>query len=284
MDEPKRTVNVGKGDEERNNHIQFLFWSSTYSTLKWAIKNAEIGLIRWCIDRIILLFQASDKRNYSFVTLWLKRITDSNASTPELRDAIAANMLVNTTGKADTWYESDRFNEILNLHMRIVATGRRNGSFDVEKQMKRSSLFADTAGRVRDTLEAAVGVRIDQEHITPKVPLSIHGLAYSLLMLTIPTLPAGMEKRWEAPNMLAIGLRNLCEGGLQSFNNRVVYRERRLDTGFHASTEGVAEAVHELIDDDDGTVADAMYEEKVGLSRYAADEYGDMLEVDSINS
>ncbi len=88
-----------------------------------------------------------------------------------------------------------------------------------------------------------------------------------------------MPKQQVALNMLAIGLRNLVEGRLQAFNNKVVFQEQRLAIGFYASIADNAAAIGELIKDKEEP--NAIYEESVSLSRFATDKVDDVVEADN---
>ena len=92
------------------------------------------------------LFHAKTKRNYVFVSTYLVRMLETDAYDDVLKDAIIANSLVNTSRRLDSFFKTDRINELLNKYMRDIALGRRNGSFEVKKHLKKASLIADFYG------------------------------------------------------------------------------------------------------------------------------------------
>jgi hypothetical protein len=61
------------------------------------------------------LFHGSDKSKYAFLSLYMTWLTQTNAASKELQDAILANGLVNQRGTNDSWFEMDRLNEFFNL-------------------------------------------------------------------------------------------------------------------------------------------------------------------------
>jgi hypothetical protein len=61
------------------------------------------------------LFHESDKSKYTFLSLYMTWLTQTNAAAKELQDAILANGLVNQRGTNDSWFEMDRLNEFFNL-------------------------------------------------------------------------------------------------------------------------------------------------------------------------
>ena len=66
-----------------------------YKTLKYGIKNRDIGLIDRVIGVCCFYFEATRQSNYAFEMLYLKRLTSTKACDKELRRAILSNSLVN---------------------------------------------------------------------------------------------------------------------------------------------------------------------------------------------
>ena len=69
-----------------------------HKTLKYAIKHADVGLIKQVLVRCCLLFRRSDKSKYAFLSLYITWLTQTNATSKELQDTILANSLVNLRG------------------------------------------------------------------------------------------------------------------------------------------------------------------------------------------
>src|SRR5438309_1892634 len=70
-------------DKEFNNYIHYLQQVKIYTTLKYAIKHADIGLIKRVIDRCCLYFHGSKQTNYAFKMFLFKRLLATNAATLE---------------------------------------------------------------------------------------------------------------------------------------------------------------------------------------------------------
>jgi hypothetical protein len=92
----------------------------TYKTLKYAIKHCDMGLIKRVIARCCLLFHRSGKFKYAFLSLYITWLTQTNAASKELQNAILANSLVNLQGTDDGWFEIDRLNKFFNLQIKIL--------------------------------------------------------------------------------------------------------------------------------------------------------------------
>ncbi|SMQ45261.1 unnamed protein product [Zymoseptoria tritici ST99CH_3D7] len=90
------------GNEERRNHVRFLHVVETYYMLSRAVKYADIGLLRRVVNRCILIFHARSHKNYAFIMLWMKWLTDSEALDPVLQRAMLANGFVNIAGAEDS--------------------------------------------------------------------------------------------------------------------------------------------------------------------------------------
>jgi hypothetical protein len=102
-------------DYEFSAHAKFLQQMETYKTFKYAIKHADVGLIKRALARCCLLFHGSNKSKYAFLSLYMTWLTQTNAAAKELQDAILANGLVNLHGTNESWFEMDRLNEFFNL-------------------------------------------------------------------------------------------------------------------------------------------------------------------------
>src|SRR5207253_4967520 len=62
-------------DFEYANHAKFLQLTETYKTLKFAIKHADVGLIKRAIARCCIYFQGSRQSKYAFLSLYMTRLT-----------------------------------------------------------------------------------------------------------------------------------------------------------------------------------------------------------------
>ena len=124
------------GDAEFFNHIRFLQVIDTYKLLKYAIKHADIGLLKRVIPRLCLYFAGSSSKNYAYDMLLLGRLVGTSACDPVLQRAILANSLVNLRGRPDSFFETDRFNELLNLQLKELIWTRGNSTFGIDELFK----------------------------------------------------------------------------------------------------------------------------------------------------
>jgi hypothetical protein len=71
-------------DEEFLSHTQYLQQMIVYKTLKYGIKNRDIGLIDRVISVCCFYFEGTRQSNYAFKMLYLKRLTSTKACDKEL--------------------------------------------------------------------------------------------------------------------------------------------------------------------------------------------------------
>ena len=71
-------------NEERRNYVRFLYIVETYYILSRAIKYTDISLLRRVVNRYILIFYIRSYKNYAFIMLQIKQLTDSKALDPVL--------------------------------------------------------------------------------------------------------------------------------------------------------------------------------------------------------
>lgn len=109
-------------------HARFIDMMIVYLTLKHAIKNGDIGLLTRCFARTAVILNGSKKKKYAYLSLYLEWLTRTQATSEPLKKAILGNGLVNITGKGDSWFEIDRFNEFLNLKLKLKMRARRTST------------------------------------------------------------------------------------------------------------------------------------------------------------
>ncbi|KAF1808518.1 hypothetical protein P152DRAFT_367195, partial [Eremomyces bilateralis CBS 781.70] len=167
-------------DEEFLSHARYLQQMVVYKTLKYGIKNGDIGLIDRVIGVCCFYFEGTGQSNYAFEMLYLKRLTSTKACDKELRRAILSNSLVNPHGCRDTWQEVDRSLEYLNLELKRELWARRTSTFGLDALFKTTSLTAEYTVFLRKTIEKAFARKESSKHSVPSPVDDIHILAFEL--------------------------------------------------------------------------------------------------------
>ena len=209
-------------DYEFSAHAKFLQQMETYKTLKYAIKHADVGLIKRALARCCLLFHGSDKSKYAFLSLYMTWLTQTNAASKELQDAILANGLVNQRGTNDSWFEMDRLNEFFNLQMKVLMATRRTSTIDTTELFRRTALTASYCNDLKVAIEAAFGEYSNSRHQIKDASQEVRHLAYQIAASqSITKHTNGRSSPFQPIDILQRGV-NLLNNGVKKFNHRVV--------------------------------------------------------------
>ncbi|KAH7394801.1 hypothetical protein BKA66DRAFT_606463 [Pyrenochaeta sp. MPI-SDFR-AT-0127] len=167
-------------DYEFSARAKFLQQMETYKTVKYAIKHADVGLIKRALARCCLLFHGSDKSKYAFLSLYMTWLTRTDAASKELQNAILANGLVNLRSADDGWFEMDRLNEFFNLQMKVLMATRRTSTIDIADLFRRTALAASYCTDLKVAMEAAFGEYSNARHQIKDASREVRYLAYQI--------------------------------------------------------------------------------------------------------
>jgi hypothetical protein len=209
-------------DYEFSAHAKFLQQMQTYKTLKYAIKYADIGLIKRILVRCCLLFHGSGQSKYAFLSLYMTWLTQTGAADKELQDAILANGLVNLRGTEDGWFEMDRLNEFFNLQMKILMTTRRTSTIDTTELFHRTALTASYCNDLKVAIETAFGEYSNGRHQSKDASREVRHLAYQIAVSkSITKRSHGRSSPFRPKDILQQGVRSL-NSGVKRFNSKAV--------------------------------------------------------------
>lgn len=212
-------------DYEFSAHAKFLQQMETYKTLKYAIKHADVGLIKRALARCCLLFHGSDKSKYAFLSLYMTWLTQTVAASKELQNAILANGLVNLRGTDDGWFEMDRLNEFFNLQMKVLMATRRTSTIDIADLFRRTALTASYCTDLKVAMEAAFGEYSNARHQIKDASREVRYLAYQIAASRSITKHArGRSSPFQPTDILQRGVK-LLNNGVKRFNCTVVEGE-----------------------------------------------------------
>ncbi|KAF1809281.1 hypothetical protein P152DRAFT_476626 [Eremomyces bilateralis CBS 781.70] len=215
-------------DEEFLSHARYLQQMVVYKTLKYGIKNGDIGLIDRVIGVCCFYFEGTGQSNYAFEMLYLKRLTSTKACDKELRRAILSNSLVNPHGRRDTWQEVDRSLEYLNLELKRELWARRTSTFGLDALFKTTSLTAEYTVCLRRAVEDAFARKDNSTHSVPSPKDDIHTLAFELAYDSIKLYDGGRKARHQAPDIHTVGLERVATQKLEVFNAKVIRDKDRI--------------------------------------------------------
>ena len=237
--QPARIVDV-----EFFNHIRYLQVVETYKVLKYAIKHADIGLLKRAIARLCLYFAGSRSNNYASEMMYFWRLIATEACDPVLQRAVLANGLINNRGEPNSFFEADRLNELLNLQLKELLRSRGNSTFGVDSLFRWSVLTTSYTGPLRTEFENAFGERTISDHTIKSPAVDIQSLADMIAKDSIVRQRV-RDVGFEAPAILQLGLERLLQGGIADFNMRMSYISGLLydpyEDGFDEATDDMPE-------------------------------------------
>lgn len=169
-------------DEQWRNHQYFCAYTETYLLLRYAIKYADIGLLRRALRECTIMFQAecSGTPNYARELLRLSHLTDSPASTAELQQAVLVNSLVNTHSKVGYSFETDRLLELLNNTLKAFQSERSYFSKNSDQLLEHWALNGPYLLDLKDEIERTFGKITSGAHPSKPAAEDIFSMAQQL--------------------------------------------------------------------------------------------------------
>jgi hypothetical protein len=245
---PNETVPV---DYEFSAHAKFLQQMETYKTLKYAIKYADVGLIKRALARCCLLFHGSNKSKYAFLSLYMFWLTQTDAASEELQAAILANSLVNLRGATDSWFEMDRLNEFFNLHMKTLMVARKTSTINVVELFRKAALTASYNTDLKEAIEAAFGEHTNNRHQVKDATVEVRNLACTIAVSGSVTKHLdGRSSKFQPADILGQGFK-LLNNGVKKFNQRVVEGQWEDEDDLSQATATHITAIEDIVTIDD---------------------------------
>jgi hypothetical protein len=212
-------------DDEFSAHAKFLQQMETYKTLKYAIKRADVGLIKRVLVRCCLLFLGSGHPKYAFLSLYMTWLTQTAAADVPLQQAILSNGLVNLRGAEDSWFEMDRLNEFFNLQMKILMATRRTSTIDCAELFRRTALTGSYCTDLKVAMEATFGEYSNGRHHAKDASREVRHLAYQIAKSqSITKHPRRRKSPFQPEDILQRGVKRLSSG-VKKFNQQVIKGE-----------------------------------------------------------
>ena len=136
-----------------------------YYTLKYIIKNTNIGLLQQIILKCCIYFHGLNTIKYRYKMLYLQRHLLTDTCKPPLKWAIFINGLINLCRQADSWMEINRYNKHLNLELKTLLNIQQNSIFSVNTLFKSCVLYCRYSATVLKSLEDAFKEHTFGSHI-----------------------------------------------------------------------------------------------------------------------
>jgi hypothetical protein len=259
------TVNAWRGENEKDREFvsmcRYLQEVETYLMLRYAIRAGDIGMLRWLVDPLCVMFIGSEQWKYAEELLHLRWLLKDETSSQELQEAILSGGLVKQKIDRHRWKAIDLAVEHVNLFYQLDMNMHKNSTHDFMTTINRIGLTAPYTNELRGRFERDFGHRNDGRHSHKSAVNDIYLLAARLRerWRKAPRNRIKDEvKQFESPDILSTGLARLSEK-IDNFNARVVDLPGRLhsteddeigdDGVVNPDTEGIAECEFSVIDD-----------------------------------
>ena len=214
-------------DQEFQNHQNFCANVEVYLTLRYAIKHADIGLLRHALRRVTMVFQAevAGTPNYSYALLRVLHMVDSPAASVELQDSILANSLVNLRGGDNTNFEVDRLLELLNNNLKAFQKERSYFSPNSDRLLESWSLNGPYLVNLKTMVERHLGHINSSEHPPKSAQENIWSMAITLAHKSLVDQALGARRYRFSMNPTV----NLFTSGLEKLGDSVRRYNQRQD-------------------------------------------------------
>lgn len=218
-------------DNERLANLLFIRDAELYLLLSHGIKYGDIGLIRWAVDYLILMFHGVKKPLYAKLFLYLKHLIDSNHVAPEARRLIVASLLVNPSGIKDGFYALDLANEFHNRDIKDVWVDRHSSSItSVQSLATFCTLNTIFIKPVRQIFHHLWGRNLSGKHTEAARAKLLENIARCFRNTMKPNLLRRRKLKW-SKDILNIGLNKLIDSALLDYNTRFLLTDEKEDIG-----------------------------------------------------
>lgn len=228
------TLNAWNGDgldKQPHNDTEFrtmcrmLQEMELFLTVRHAVKNADIGMLRRLVDPLIIVFFGASQHNYGREMLYYRWLL-SPVNTPELQHAILASGIVNWPGRATTHKPIDLGHEHMNGNIAISIRSYKNSTHDTDIIFDRMCLSNTYITSLRSAIEQEFGETMPGTYTTAGVETDMFILARKLFKdnLAKPRSAsqlASFLKQFDSSDILRLGVDVLAER-VDTFNKEHV--------------------------------------------------------------
>jgi hypothetical protein len=190
-------------------------------TFQYAIRHADIGLIRHAVDPLIVHFIGAGQSKYSREMLYYRWLLGP-ACDPVLQRAVLVTGIVNWGRKPNGHKATDLMQEHLNLEVATSLKKFKNSSHDVDIVFDRMCLTNTWMKALRSQLEREFGQSRNPEHVTTTSARDMFLLGRQLMKLGLTGIRTGLsdttkERMFDSKDIKMLGMRNLA-AQTQKFN------------------------------------------------------------------
>ena len=213
-------------DQQFQNHQNFCDHVESYLTLRYAIKYADIGLLRHALRHATVIFQASvaGTPKYAQALLYTLHAIDSSAATIRLQESILMNSLVNLRGDEESSFETARLLEILNNNLKMFQHERSYFSKYSDTLLENWALNGPYLMKLKEIVEFYFGRVNSSRHPAKSAAEDVWGMATALAHKSLCKRSYDRFSTNPTANLYVEGLKKLGENVLK-YNQQYLSEE-----------------------------------------------------------
>jgi hypothetical protein len=212
-------------DDHWLNHTRYCNHVETYLLLSYAIKNADIGLLRRALRECCIMFQSKvgGTTNYGRELIRQIHLVDSSAASEELQRAVLVNSLVNLHSEGvneATNFETDRLLELLNNTLKYFRRELESSTQESSALLEQCALNGPYFQQLKLAMETNFSHRSSGDHPTKDASEDILSMAKELARQSLPMTPQIRFTGYDAVDLFENGLESLGEN-VETYNAEV---------------------------------------------------------------
>ncbi|KAK0123584.1 hypothetical protein ONS96_000425 [Cadophora gregata f. sp. sojae] len=178
----KRPDGTKHGDPGFTTMCRYLQEIELFLTVKWGVKHGDIGMLRRCVDPLIVNFLGTHQTNYAYEMFHYRWLLKDGVCTPELQRAILASGLVNWEGRRTGFKPTDLCLEHLNGAIKIEMKCYRNSTHNTDITFNRVCTTNTAIRHIRVMLERQFGENMPGDHTSADASNDIFNKATRLMI------------------------------------------------------------------------------------------------------
>ncbi|KAJ7708549.1 hypothetical protein B0H16DRAFT_1667975 [Mycena metata] len=204
------------GDRVLSNAILFLMEFAWWTELNYAITEGDVGRVMEILKILIFTFAGTSNQNYMGYLLDLHALLEFEYS-PELKEAILNNWLLNLAGEVGRWIEADLMQEHYNKWLEDMVK-RCGGNFDDKFYRQTLAPNVQHFLKIKEDIESAFDLkRRSKSHTSPHLRDETHLLLRMYKEDQLHLFRSGCSMGHAAVNRFDRGYQRLEGGKLGEF-------------------------------------------------------------------
>lgn len=205
---------------------RFVQTTHVYVVLHQAMRYGDVQTIRHLLPLLALIFFGTEKHKYGREMLYLSWLLNDKVSDPKLQDAILNSMLINISGRRDSFLAVDRFLEHINAVLKIDQKMDKNSTHDWRQTFHSTVRIIPYLAGHKKAMERMVSYAVKGKHHVKDMSSDILDYAIKLWHDGQVDWTVEFSNQYVADNVVQQGLERLPKA-VRSFNDDVVDRPDR---------------------------------------------------------